>query len=219
MAVINQRKQSSEDRKAQILTAARTLFARKGYAETTLDDIANQVGISRPRVIQLFGSKQGIYKAIAETAYQSHPMDKDLVEYIQKKDDFSVFKAFATHILYHTTKREEQEIAKILMYARLKDDQFHRVHFHKKDSLMISRLSEYVRGRIQDGAFKEIGYKTIIYAYQAMISNLAIYKNILNEMEFASIDELSRDCARIFLEGIIMPSGGVSASGSKKRRN
>lgn len=44
-------------------------------------------------------------------------------------------------------------------------------------------------------------YRTIIYAYQAMISNLVIYKNILNEMEFVSIEQLSRDCARIFLEG------------------
>ena len=37
-----------------------------------------------------------------------------------------------------------------------------------------------------------------------MISNLAIYKNVLKEMEFVNIDELSRDCTRIFLEGIVV---------------
>jgi hypothetical protein len=35
-----------------------------------------------------------------------------------------------------------------------------------------------------------------------MITNLVIYKNILNEMEFVSIEQLSRDCACIFLEGL-----------------
>ena len=105
-----EQKLSSQDRKAQILKAARTLFAKKGYAETTLDDIAKRVGISWPRVVQLFGSKQGIYEDIAEKAYRSHPMDMDLAEPIRNRDDFGVFRAFANHILYHTTKREEREI-------------------------------------------------------------------------------------------------------------
>ncbi|MBE9570138.1 MAG: TetR/AcrR family transcriptional regulator [Proteobacteria bacterium] len=204
MTNIKQKKLSSEDRKTQILNAARSLFAKKGYNKTTLDDIANHMCISRPRVIQLFGSKRGIYEAIAKIAYQAHPMDKDLAEPIQEKNDFVVFKAFASHILHHTAKREDREMFKILMYARLKEDHFHRVHFHKKDTLMISRLSDYVRERIQEGAFKEMDHRTIIYAYQDMISNLAIYKNVLKEMEFVNIDELSRDCARIFLEGIVV---------------
>ncbi len=195
-------KLSSEDRKAQILSAARTLFAKKGYAEATLDDIADKVGISRPRIIQLFGSKQNIYETIAEGAYKAHPMDKDLAEPIERKDDFGVLEAFARHILGHTVNREEREIFKILMYARLKEDRFHRVHFHKKDTLMISRLSEYVSERIKDGAFKNLDPRTIIFCYQAMISNLAIYKNVMKQMEFVSIEDLSQECALIFLRGI-----------------
>jgi AcrR family transcriptional regulator len=195
-------KLSSEERKAQILSAARTLFAKKGYAEATLDDIAERVGISRPRIIQLFGSKQNIYETIAEGAYKAHPMDKDLAEPIQRKDDFAVLEAFARHILGHTVNREEREIFKILMYARLKEDRFHRVHFHKKDTLMISRLSDYVTERIKEGAFRNVDPKTIIFSYQAMISNLAIYKNVMKQMEFITIEELSKDCARIFLDGI-----------------
>ncbi len=195
-------KLSSEERKAQILAAARTLFAKKGYAEATLDDIADKVGISRPRIIQLFGSKQNIYETIAEGAYKAHPMDKDLADPIERKDDFGVLEAFARHILGHTVNREDREIFKILMYARLKEDRFHRVHFHKKDTLMIGRLSEYVTERIKEGAFKDLDPRTIIFCYQAMISNLAIYKNVMKQMEFVTIEELSQECARMFLEGI-----------------
>ena len=200
------RKMSSEDRKAQVLSVARTLFAKKGYAESTLDDIARMAGISRPRIIQLFGSKQGVYEMIAETAYSSHPMDKDLAGPIQKKDDLAVFEAFAFHVLHHTEKREERENLKILMHARLKEDHFHRVHFHKKDTLMISRLEDYVKRRTREGVFRDVNPQTVIYAFQAMVSNLAIYKNVMKKMDFVSIEDLSRDCARIFLKGLLKNS-------------
>lgn len=195
-------KLSADERKSQILAAARTLFAQKGYAEVSLDEIAKRVGVSRPRVIQLFGSKQNIYEAIVEAAYAAHPMDQDLADPISHKDDVAVFEAFARHILKHTEDREDREIVKILMYARLREDSFHRSHFDKKDTLMISRLTDYVSERIRDGVFREIDPRTLIYCYQAMVSNLAIYKNVLGQMDFVTAEALSRECALIFLEGI-----------------
>jgi len=203
LRTMRQRKLSSEDRKTQVLAAARSLFARGGFAEVTLDDIAAMVGISRPRVIQLFGSKRNIYEAIAEQAYRSHPMDRDLVGPMERKDDFGVFRAFAYHILKHTVNREDREIFKILMYARLREDSFHQKHFHEKDALMISRLADYVSGRVDDGVFRKMDPRTIIFCYQAMISNLAIYKNVMKRMEFVTVDALSDECARIFLQGVL----------------
>lgn len=201
---------SAAQRRAQILAAARTLFAGKGYAEVTLDEIAARVGVSRPRVIQLFGSKQSIYEAIAEAAYTSHPMDQDLLGPMARKDDLAVFQAFAEHVLTHTANKEDREIFKILMYARLKEDRFHRVHFHKKDTLMMGRLWDYVGMRMDEGALKRMDPRLVVYAYQAMISNLAIYKNVLKQMEFVNNKELSLRCAEIFLEGL----AGKKDSGS-----
>jgi len=200
-------KLSAEERRSQILAAARTLFAQKGFAEVSLDEIAKRVGVSRPRIIQLFGSKQNIYDAIVEAAYAAHPMDQDLADPIARKDDIAVFEGFARHILKHTEDREDREIVKILMYARLREDSFHRTHFHKKDTLMISRLTDYVGERIRDGGFREIDPRTLIYCYQAMVSNLAIYKNVLGQMDFVTVQALSRECARIFLEGIKQTPG------------
>jgi AcrR family transcriptional regulator len=208
------RRFTAEERRRSVLAAARSLFARQGYPETTLDQIAAKAGISRPRVIQLFGSKRGIYETIAATAYESHPLDRDLAEPMARKDDMAVFEAFAGHILRHTMNREDREIFKILLYARLKEDRFHRVHFHEKDTLMMNRLADYVRERVEAGAFRSVLPELVIHAYQAMISNLAIYKNVMRRMEFVSIEELSRECARIFLEGISSQEG--SSTGEKE---
>ena len=83
---------------------------------------------------------------------------------------------------------------------------------------MISRLEDYVGDRMKDGVFKDMDPRVIIHAYQAMISNLAIYKNVMNQMEFVTISDLSRDCARIFLEGVAAGIKPVPTTGAGKRK-
>ena len=49
-----------------------------------------------------------------------------------------------------------------------------------------------------------------------MISNLAIYKNVLKEMEFVNINKLSRERGRIFLKDIGISPDALPASGLQK---
>jgi hypothetical protein len=68
---------------------------------------------------------------------------------------------------------------------------------------MISYLADYVTKRVDEGVFRKMDPRTIIFCYQAMISNLAIYKNVMKRMEFVTVDALSEECARIFLQGVL----------------
>ena len=49
-----------EDRKKDILRAAAVLFARQGYSETLLEDIAAQCGIKKSSLYHYHGSKHAI---------------------------------------------------------------------------------------------------------------------------------------------------------------
>lgn len=202
MSAAGPKRLSSAQRREQVLKAARTLFANRGYGETTLDAVAEKVGVSRARIIQLFGSKEGIYKAIAATAYHDHPMDRDLMGPMEEQDDLAVFRAFAIHVLHHYANPEEREILKILMYARLREDEFHRVHFEEKDSLMISRLTDYVAGRVRNGVFLDRDPRVAVFAFQAMVTNLAMYKHALGRMDFVTNEDLADSCAEIFIKGL-----------------
>lgn len=53
-----------------IFTAARTTFLAKGYADTSMDEIAARAGVSKPTIYQHFGDKDGLFGAtiIAEIA-------------------------------------------------------------------------------------------------------------------------------------------------------
>lgn len=56
------------DRERQTLEVARRLFAERGYAATTMDDVAAQVGVTKPLLYAYFGNKEGLYLACMEPA-------------------------------------------------------------------------------------------------------------------------------------------------------
>jgi AcrR family transcriptional regulator len=57
------RKLATEQRRVSILQAARAVFARQGYANTVVDDIATQAGIAKGTLYLYFPSKEQIYLA------------------------------------------------------------------------------------------------------------------------------------------------------------
>ena len=57
---------SGNDRKAQIIDVATSLFHRKGYHVTSLDDIADHIGFTKPAIYYYFKSKEDILFAIVD---------------------------------------------------------------------------------------------------------------------------------------------------------
>lgn len=89
-----------QDREKRILDVAVELFAKHGERGTTLDEIANQVGMSKPNLLYYYKSKQEIYLAVLQRTLkiwlaplQTLDPDKDPAEeirrYIEAKVNFS----------------------------------------------------------------------------------------------------------------------------------
>jgi len=69
------RKAASEQRRCSILRAARAVFARQGYADTVVEDIATQAGIAKGTLYLYFPSKEQIY--LAALLEQARQLDAD----------------------------------------------------------------------------------------------------------------------------------------------
>lgn len=54
----------SEFRRAEIVNAARSVFARKGFARGIMDQIAKEAGIAKGTIYLYFRSKKEIYRAV-----------------------------------------------------------------------------------------------------------------------------------------------------------
>jgi AcrR family transcriptional regulator len=56
------------DRMEQSLVAAHTLFAERGYAAVTMDEVAAAVGVTKPLLYNYFGNKERLYIACMQRA-------------------------------------------------------------------------------------------------------------------------------------------------------
>jgi AcrR family transcriptional regulator len=54
------------ERRQQLLDVALRLFATKGYTATTMDDIADAAGVTKPLLYQHFDSKRALYMELVE---------------------------------------------------------------------------------------------------------------------------------------------------------
>jgi len=61
------KKNLESESRQQILNEALGLFARKGYAATTVREIVDAVGITAPSLYYYFGNKEGLYLELMQT--------------------------------------------------------------------------------------------------------------------------------------------------------
>ena len=64
-----------------MLDAARGLFAERGYAAVTMDDVAAAVGVTKPLLYTYFGNKERLYVACMEPAGEA--LTRTVVEAVE----------------------------------------------------------------------------------------------------------------------------------------
>ena len=56
------------ERQAQILGVAEQVFAERGFQATTMEEVAERVGVTKPMIYEYFGSKEGLLAACVANA-------------------------------------------------------------------------------------------------------------------------------------------------------
>jgi AcrR family transcriptional regulator len=61
---------TAEQRRGQLFAVALELFAQRGYRATTMDDIAEAAGVTKPLLYQHFSSKRALYLELVDSIAQ-----------------------------------------------------------------------------------------------------------------------------------------------------
>jgi AcrR family transcriptional regulator len=165
---------SGEERRKQILEAARAVCAEKGFAGTTLDDIADEAGISRALVVQHFGTKEGLYEALSELAARAHPLEDDaqIKRCISEKDDFGVLRACAEHVFENNLREAERSNLRLIVFSMLENPALFRRYREARDSAWDGVVS-YIEARQADNAFGPVNAEHLIEGYRSMVVHWA----------------------------------------------
>jgi AcrR family transcriptional regulator len=67
MATTEIRRQTADERREAVLSAATQEFAERGFHGASTEAIARAAGISQPYLFRLFGTKKSLYLATART--------------------------------------------------------------------------------------------------------------------------------------------------------
>jgi hypothetical protein len=59
-----------------------------------------------------------------------------------------------------------------------------------------------VKSRVESGLFRTIDPRAVVFAFQGMLNNLAIYEYALGHMDFISTADLAAPGAKLFLMGL-----------------
>ena len=73
------------EREAQMLLTARALFAARGYADVTMDEVAGAVGVTKPLLYNYYGNKEQLFLACMEPAAEA--LVDAVVSAVQGADD------------------------------------------------------------------------------------------------------------------------------------
>lgn len=60
------KRMTAAERRSQLVDTARSVFADRGYAAATIEEVAAKAGVSKPVVYEHFGGKEGLYAVVVD---------------------------------------------------------------------------------------------------------------------------------------------------------
>jgi len=202
----------ASERKEAILGTVKDLCSKKGFAGTTLDEIAKKSGVSRALVVQHFGSKEGLYEALMEYLFCHHPMEEDpnfLKRFADLKDDKGVFLAYCEHVYDHMAIDPEKSPLRLVFFSMLEKPDLYRKHFKTRKLKGIAVLEDYIKTRIADGDFRPVNATHLAQAFSALVTQLLFHGLILrtfhNKEEFMV---MMQSVVEVFLNGLMKKDEG-----------
>jgi AcrR family transcriptional regulator len=189
----------SEDVKTRILEAARKLFARQGYAGTSVRQICEEAGANVALVSYHFGGKEKLWLAIIEQFFQPDPQ---LLERFQRMEDpVERLKMFVWEFYRHVGKH--RDVGMMIQHEMLlKSDRLPVMQEHAKP------LWGLVRRTLAEG--REMGRfrfrsldRALLHVMGTLIfpSRPTLIAELLTE-EPLSFEETVEECLQYMLRGL-----------------
>ena len=181
---------AATDRRAQLLDVAIDLFSRKGFGGATTKEIATAAGVTEAIIFRHFATKQELYKAILDTRCATPDAQawfSETRQFMENNDDEGLFRALITVIIQ--CKREDARFERLMLHAALEGHEIAIMHHNQCAKPIGLQLIEYVAGRQQEGALRQIDPMTVIVAVAGIAQYYAQQKYLYQSANIPMSDD------------------------------
>lgn len=163
-----------------IIQAALVLFSRKGYSETTIDDIVASAGMSKGSIYSYFKSKEEIFLAIAKDRFNKrHDLVKSFEVSMPSKDKIKHYIEWVLHGLF---KEETLLNARFTFEFWTVASRNHNIfeEAKKRYSMFYDDLSSILKEGIERGEFKEeLDIESMCYIILSSIDGIGYITSVM----------------------------------------
>ena len=193
------REQLIKARRAQILDAAASVFAEKGFHRTTTKDIATMAGIAEGTIYNYFDSKEDLLVGIMAQLAELEILPEELVEGLQGD-----VRDFFVAIFRHRMDRIQrgQEMLQAILPEVVSNPSL-REHYYRDFVLRIATLIEqYVQARIEMGHIRPVNAALAARAVQATFVGLLVFRILGDERLLGDWDDMPETLATMVFDGL-----------------
>ena len=139
-------------RREQIISAARRVFARKGYQGTKTEDIAVELGVGKGTLYRYFKDKRDLFLAVDEEGFKRLQTEVDQRAYLI--DDPRERLRAIVRVFYEFFDRDN-DLIEIGMQMRTEFKDEYQRRFAEAHGGNIDRVAELMREGMARGCFRE----------------------------------------------------------------
>ncbi len=201
------RERRAAARKAQILEAAATVFAEKGFHRATTKEIAEAADVSEGTLYNYFDSKEDLLIGIMARLAEVETLPEEFMEALQG-DVRDFFVAMFRDRLGHIDQVQET-IQALLPEVIVNDDL--RERFYRQFVLRVTALVEqYMQARIEMGHIRPVNAALAARAVQAAFIGLLLLRIYGDEVVLAGWQDIPETMATIIFDGLRPREGAAS---------
>jgi len=177
-------------------------FASNGFRGTTTREIASAVGITEAALYRYFPSKQSLYDALIDGKIAAPPVQDLAKAAAIARDDHAVFTIVARGL--GDRGLGDPDFLRLFFFAALEGHELSDRFFKSRVGGLRAFLTEYIRMRIREGAFRERDPALCARAFLGMVSDYINVRVILAQDESypQPVDEVVETFVDLFLAGM-----------------
>lgn len=191
-----------QDTKEIILHAATALFARQGYDGTSIRDIVEEAGVTKPVLYYYFKNKEDLYIYLINDAYAF--FFDEIRSVVNTKKAFSTRLKELVH-LYISCHEQYDDTVRIIYNAAFGTSRNHpKVNLQKLEEEHIRMISAFMKEGIQEKIIRKMPVQNVVMHFLGIVTAHTNYKLLHIE---SNVKDTEKTIIQLFLNG-----AGVSTS-------